>query len=265
METICVGDMEVRCERVGQGPPLVMIMGFTANINWWPAEFSAALAKDFELLMFDNRGAGCTTTGAAPFSMKQFARDTAALMRQCGIKRAHVMGASMGGMIAQQFALDFPGMVDRLVLACTLPGFPRTKLPSPTIFRTLLDSGGTPEENARKSLPLLFPVEFIDANPGKMEDVVKEISVDPISERNARRQMGAIMRFHAYGRLPQIDDETLVICGEEDVLIPPENSRRITARIPRARLVTVPRSGHGFLDQCSAETARIIDDFLLTG
>jgi pimeloyl-ACP methyl ester carboxylesterase len=265
MEMVKVCDIDMRCERRGQGPPLVMIMGFTANIDWWPDEFTSVLEKEFELLMFDNRGAGRTTTGTAPFTMRQFAKDTAALMCECGITRAHVLGASMGGMIAQQFAIEFPWMVDRLVLACTLPGLPRTKLPSPAIFKTLRDQGDTAEENARRSLGLLFPQAFIDANPDLMETVVERISKEPISERNARRQMGAIMRFHASGRLPGVRSETLVMCGEEDVLIPPENSRRIASRIPRAKLVTFPASGHGFLNQCAEEAGRAVADFLAVG
>lgn len=261
VDMIKVGDIDVRYEITGEGPPLVMIMGFTANIHAWPPELIEELGTTFRLFLFDNRGAGKSTAGQARFSMKQFAKDTAGLMDALGIERTHILGVSMGGMIAQQFALDFPEKVDRLVLLCTAPGGPHAKPPSPLVFRKLIDFRGTPEERARRSMDILFPEDFIRENPERIETMVENMTMEPILPRNARRQMGAIVGFNAYDRLPSIRKETLVMCGEKDVLIPPKNSRLIAERVPRARMVSYPNSGHGFIDQHSLKVAREIEEF----
>lgn len=105
MQFIEAGDLNICYELKGSGYPLVMIMGFSANMDWWDPEFIDALALKYRVLVFDNRGAGRTVTPVeGDFSLEMFADDTAMLMEKLGIERAHVFGFSMGGIIAQSLA-----------------------------------------------------------------------------------------------------------------------------------------------------------------
>jgi 3-oxoadipate enol-lactonase len=263
MESIRVDDIDVCFTRKGSGPPLVMIMGLTANLDWWAPPLLEALAERFELLLFDNRGAGRSSTGNRPFSMKQFAADTAGLMRALGIERANVMGASMGGMISQELALGWPRMVERLVLCCTACGGLHAKLPSFEALKTLFTPRAPdPVEQARRSLPILFPEPWLSQHPEIGETFAETVAKAPIGKENAQKQIGAVMRFNTYRRLPCITRRTLVTCGLRDVLIPPENALLLARRIPGARLKIFEDAGHGFTTQCAAGVAQEVVEFL---
>jgi pimeloyl-ACP methyl ester carboxylesterase len=112
MEKVTVGDLDMCCQVSGEGSPLVMIQGLTANMDWWPPPMLADLSSSYRTLILDNRGAGRTEAPPGEFTVKQFADDTAGLMDACGFERAHVMGISMGGMIAQELVLNYPDKVD---------------------------------------------------------------------------------------------------------------------------------------------------------
>lgn len=257
-----IDDIEICYEQMGSGPPLIMIMGYTANMDWWSPLLQEGLSSRYTVTMFDNRGAGRSATGYRRFTMKQFAADTAGLMKALGIERAHIMGASMGGMIAQQFALDYPTKVDRLVLCCTTCGGLQAKLPGAEVIKKLVDFSGTSEERLRRSVDILFTDEFRSEHPEVVDDTVATMSKAIIAPKNAYRQAGAILGFRTYQRLPLLYKKALVNCGEEDVLIPPANSDTLAARMPNATLRRFPKSGHGFTTQCAREVADTILEFL---
>jgi pimeloyl-ACP methyl ester carboxylesterase len=263
METARIGDIDICYELLGDGPPLVMIMGYSANIDWWDPELVEDLANSFRLLLFDNRGAGRTSAGAKRFSIPQFARDIAGLMEVLGIERAHVIGASMGGMIAQQIALDYPHMVDGLVLCCTAPGGIHTKLPSFRVIVKLAVLSRDPEKIAHRVVDVLFPETYLYEHPETRDRLIEVIGGAPITPRNAMRQAMAVARFSMYGRIPSIRSSTLVLCGGKDILAPPKNSRTLAGRIPGATLYEFEGAGHGFTTQCNREVARLVTDFLI--
>lgn len=263
LERIRTDDIELCYSRAGSGPPLVMLMGLTANTDWWAPALVDRLACDFSLLMFDNRGAGRSSTGMRPFSVKQFADDTAGLMRGLGIERAHVIGVSMGGMIAQELALRWPGLVDRLVLCCTSCGGIHSTLPRfqamKVLFRPRSDDV---VEQALRSVPVLFPEPWLTEHPEIREQFAESVSQAPISRQNAQRQIRAVGRFNTYRRLPFIKQQTLVLCGLQDVILPPENSLVIARRIPGARLEVFEGAGHGFTSQCAEAVGDTASRFL---
>lgn len=263
MDTMKVGDIDVSYQLMGEGPPIVLIMGLTANMDWWEPEFLSALSRRHRVLMFDNRGAG--RTPAPPeteLTIKQMADDTAGLMDAVGMERADVLGVSMGGMIAQELSLSYPEKVNRLILCVTFCGGKETVYPSREVLAKLVDRSGTPEELVWRFGTLMFREEYMLANRDYFDDFFVRYSKAPCTDENAARQFMATQTFSTYDRLPQLDKPTLVACGAEDVLIPPENSRVIAGQIPGARLVEFEGAGHGFTNQCREDFLEVLEDFL---
>lgn len=262
MEWMKVGDIEMCYSIVGEGPPLVMIMGYTAHMEMWGPTLIDALSSEHTLLLFDNRGAGRTTAGSRLFTMKRFADDTALLMAELGIRKADVLGGSMGGMIAQEVALCHPDKVDRLVLCCTTCGGIHQKFAGLDSMKNLADRSGTPEERIRNSMPFLFPRQWMDENTEKVEAAVRLTCLYPIETRVALKQMGALVLHNTYKRLPAIQSDTLVICGDCDLIVPPRNSEILVESIPGAALKVFAGGGHAFPMQFPAEVAAEVNAFL---
>jgi pimeloyl-ACP methyl ester carboxylesterase len=261
-EYIQVGDIEMCCDMVGEGTPLVLIMGYTASKDWWQPEFVERLAARHRILLMDNRGAGKSSSGNRTFTIKRFADDTALLMAELGIRKADILGASMGGMIAQEFAINYPGKTDNLVLMCTSCGGIHATPPRPAALKPLVKRYPTAEEQMRNSIDVLYPAGWAREHPEAVEATIAAATAAPISPANAFRQMGAIARHHTYSRLPLVKNRTLVMCGDSDVLLPPRNSRTIVSRIPGAELNVYANGGHGFAMQFTDEVTSDVNEFL---
>ncbi len=261
MPLLEINGIRLYCEEAGEGPALLMIMGLSANLDWWDPAMLGRLSERFRVITFDNRGAGRSDKPYGDFSVADMADDAAGLLSALGLKTAYVLGVSMGGMIAQQLALDHPHMVERLVLCCTNCGGREQVLASPEVYAVL----GTPREGvsvekvARASLPLLFPEGFMRDHPDKMEEFVSRYLRAPMPAHCFFSQLAAITRWRSYERLPEIRCPTLVLTGDSDILIPPENSRILASRIPGARLKEYRGGGHGFFAQFPEKVA---DDLL---
>ena len=263
MDAMRVGDLDISYQLMGEGPPIVLIQGLTANMDWWETEFLDALSERHRVLMFDNRGAG--RTPAPPeteVTIRQMADDTAGLMDAIGMERADVLGVSMGGMIAQELALNYPEKVNRLALCVTFCGGRETVYPGREVLATLVDRSGTPEELVWRFGTLMFREEYMLENRDYFADFFARYSKAPSTDKNAARQFMSTQTFSTYDRLPLIDKPTLVVCGAEDVLIPAENSRILAGRIPGARLVEFEGAGHGFIAQCREDFLEVLEGFL---
>ncbi|MBS7250586.1 MAG: alpha/beta hydrolase [Candidatus Freyarchaeota archaeon] len=263
MPRIRIGDIKMYYEIHGKGFPLVMITGLSANKDWWPDYFIQQFSKRFKLLLFDNRGAGRTDAPKIDYTIRMFADDTIGLMDALEIEEAHMIGVSMGGMIAQELAISYPDRVKKLVLCSTTPGGQKS-IPTPpeTVQKIMQSEGLTDEQIARRTIPLLFTEEFIKNNPDVVEKTVNRMLIAPISRDAFMRQIKAIMQFDAYDRLPKINKPTLVMAGKEDVLIPYQNSEILAQRIPRAKLVLYDKVGHGMITQVAEDCAKKILEFL---
>ena len=262
VEKAQVGDIEMHYQMTGEGFPLVMIAGFTANMDNWEPALLEQLSEHYRVLVFDNRGAGRTEGPGGTFTMKQFGDDTAGLMDALGIERAYVLGESMGGMIAQEAVLNHPEKVEKLVLCCTFCGGEEAVFPPSEVIEIMADRTGTPEEIARRGLQILFPEDFVDNNQKFIDDFINRTLEHPISEENAERQAEAIFGFSAYDRLPQIKCPTLVANGTADVIIAPVNSKTLTERIPGAKHIEFEGGGHGFPMQFRDEFVSALREFL---
>ena len=262
MPKVKVNDVQLYHEVHGQGEPLVLIMGLGGNTSGWDMQIPA-LSREFQVVAFDNRGAGRSDKPPTPYSMRLFADDTAGLMDTLGIASAHVYGQSMGGLIAQELALSYPQRVRTLVLGSTSCGGQQAipALPEHVTLMAALNMLSV-EEAAEKGLPLMYSEEFIARKR-------QELIARALAEAELRppldafvRQVQAAVRHEAYDRLPQIRCPTLIISGSEDKIVPAENSRILTERIPDAELVVLPKAGHGYLVECAEESNAIVRDFL---
>lgn len=265
MPTLKVGDINIYYEIHGEGEPLVLIMGYGANSRWWDPQIPV-FSQEYRVIAFDNRGTGQSDKPDIPYTMEMMEEDTVGLLEAIGIDAAHVFGASMGGMIAQEFALRHPDKVISLILACTTPGGRNAVMPDEEAMTFLFDherrKALTLEEQARELLPFLFSQEFIEENPKRMDELIAGILEYVTPLHGYQRQGEAIMGFNAYGRLPEIKAPTLVMAGTADRLIPVENSRIIASRIPGAELVIFENMGHGFLGEAVEEANKAVLDFL---
>jgi 3-oxoadipate enol-lactonase len=204
MPRVKVGDINMYYDTRGEGFPLVLIMGFMGNADCWdPLYFLPRLSEHFKVITFDNRGAGRTdVSDREEYTIRMMADDTAGLMDALGIRRAHVLGISMGGMIAQELAINHPQKVEKLVLASTFCGGPKA-VPIPgeaaamvtEIMGLLSQKGGWDREVASKLLPFIFTEEFMRENPGVVEVAIDLLLTAPTPPEGIVKQVSAILSF----------------------------------------------------------------------
>jgi pimeloyl-ACP methyl ester carboxylesterase len=239
-------DINVCYEIKGKGFPLIMINGAASNIETWPPRFVEGLSKKYSTVLFDNRGAGHTDAPKINYSIKMFADDTARLMDNLKIDKAHIFGISMGGTIAQELALNYPGKVEKLVLCSTHCGVSKQVPPAPNVLNALISlvAGAKPEDIAKKLVSLSLTEEFVKNNPDRTKQAIELFMMAPITPDAFMRQLMAGSSWDSYARLPMIKAPTLVIAGRKDIMVPPENAKVLADRIPGAKLVYFEESGH---------------------
>lgn len=240
----------------GQGEPILLIMGLGWPSTMWHRT-RPILAARYRTIAFDNRGAGRSDVPPGPYSMASMASDAAAVLDAAGAQRAHVLGASMGGMIAQEFALQYPERVHSLVLACTACGGPHATQAAPEVIQVLLNRTGTPAERAEAVVPFIYDA----ATPrARIDEDLAILSKNYVTPEGYAAQLQGILAWEAYTRLPQIHIPTLVIHGLTDRLVPAANSDLVASRIPGAQLVKIPNASHIFMtDQPDAAHHSILE------
>jgi len=221
---------------------------------------AAAFAPSFRVLTFDQRGTGLSDKPDMPYTIAMFADDTAALMDHVGFARAHIMGMSMGGMIAQEFALRHPNKTRSLVLGCTTPGGPYSiRATGSAAYSTQPMSA---EERGRAMAEAAFTKGYIDKHPELIPSMIESRRQRPIDPVGFALRMKAATTHDVYGRLPQIKCPTLVITGKDDALISWENSRLIAERIPGAQMEILEPAGHCFWVEQPEQSQEAIAQFL---
>jgi 3-oxoadipate enol-lactonase len=237
-------------EERGSGEPLLMIMGLGYSLEMW-GRVGPALAEHYRVVVFDNRGVGRSDVPPAPYSIAGMAADAATVMRAAGLERAHVLGVSMGGMIAQEFALAYPERVHSLLLGCTSFGGPRAVSAKPEVIAILFARATMEAEAAIRAM-----VPYIYAAGTPRERIEEDLAVRrrtlPTTE-GYMAQVMAVMAWSSDDRLSAISAPTLVIHGATDELVPPQNANLIAERIAGAELVILPSASHiYFTDQPEA-------------
>ena len=174
MPTIKAGEVNLEYYVEGDGPPLLMIRGFTADCSNWGDRFLQPLQERFTCIRFSNRGTGLSDKPAEPTTIRQMAADAVALLDALGIERAHVFGVSMGGMIAQEIVLNHPGRVNGLVLGCTTPGGENAVAASPDVTALFTPAPGlSRSDQTRRTWPAIVSPEFIDSDEQFLEEMLR--------------------------------------------------------------------------------------------
>lgn len=229
-------------EEEGSGDPLLLIMGLGLSLAMW-GELRASLSRQFRVILFDNRGVGKSGGSLLPFSIAAMAHDAAEVLNAANVNSAHVFGISMGGMIAQQFALRFPDRVRKLVLGCTHCGGTHSKLADNRVIRVLTSPFFTQAGRLAAAVPFLY---YPETPRERVERDLEILRQHPPSNAAYLKQLGAILCWQSYTALPRIQNATMVIHGEDDLLIPASNGRILADRIPGANLVLLSQAGHIF-------------------
>jgi len=269
-----VGAIDLYYDEQGGGDPLLLVMGLAADSAAWMFQLPD-FARHYRTIVFDNRGVGRSAKPPGPYTIHEMADDTAGLLDVLGIARAHVVGVSMGGMIAQELALRHPDRVRGLVLACTYPE-PDAEVERQREF-SVAQFGGTVAADGEMRidltaldpmlffqhlLPRVFNQAFIDQELPKLMQLFSGALQYGFSMEALLGQVAAVMGHRATERLHQIKARTLVITGDADLLIPPANSRVLAENIPNAKLVTIPGGSHGFNFETPERFNREVLDFL---
>jgi 3-oxoadipate enol-lactonase len=256
------GGVRIAYDVRGAGPPVLLVQGLAyARWGWEPVV--DLLAERFTVLQFDNRGVGESDVPAGPYSVADMAADAVAVLDAAGVERAHVVGASLGGMIAQEIAIGRPECVERLVLACTTPGGSRGfPMPAQTI-RLLTESLVMPREKAlRLFVENALAPESVRAHPELVERIMAHRLANPQSIPAWQAQAAAGATFDAASRVGGIAAPALVLQGDEDVVVDPRNAELLAELIPGARLERFEHAGHVFFWEQPERFVRLVTDFL---
>jgi len=265
MSKIEVNGINIYYEIHGRGEPLVLIMGLRRNAEWWYCQLPT-LSEHFQVLVFDNRGAGRSDQPDGDYSISLFADDTAALMKGLGLSSAHVLGISMGGYIAQELAINYPEMVQGLILGCTGPGGSQAVLMSPErLTKFIANKGLSPEDILLKDMDIYFSKRFIQERPEKIKEFVEISRRYYQPPESFLRQFAACQKHDTFERLHRITQPTLIMTGDDDPLVPPENSRILKEMIPQSRLEFFPAGRHCFFMEFAPLFNRQVISFLKNG
>jgi proline-specific peptidase len=252
--------------------PVLLIHGFGVKKEVWMSQVGD-LSKYFKVIRFDNRGAGKSDRPVGKYTMDTFADDTNKLLDYLHIQKTHVMGWSLGGMIAQNFILKYPEKVNKVVLIATNYGFPDAQ--GPDIYKKMrlheLDLG--PEkafwETARANFYSTYRKEM-EADPKKKffgiwsaEDYIKMFGTNPPTPQDIITQGEALMTHNTFDRLPQIKSPTLLIAASHDRLTPQSCMEEMHVKIPNSKLIVIEKSGHFVPMTRTPEVNRTIIDFLV--
>ena len=216
-----------------------------------------------DVISFDNRGTGRSDKPPGGYEFANMANDVLGLMDTLRLQRVHLLGFSMGGAIAQEFAIRHPDRLDRLILFGTFCGGIWAEPASYSVFRRLLAADDqSPEEAARQAWPVTYSPEYLATHADTVEQQMRRELEHPTPTFVAQRQMEALRQFDSYRDLPNIRAPTLVATGADDVLVKPRNSQILASRIPNSRLELLADLGHRAIWEAPEEIADLVGDFL---
>jgi len=264
MAKVQVGDHELHYERTGSGEPLLMIQGMSGTHVSWGEPFLGALRESFDVIAFDNRGIGLSAPIDGPFTILEMAEDAAGLLDRLVIESAHVVGISMGGMIAQDLALSHPERLRSLTLGCTYCGGPGSKL-MPQENVEILAAGmmsGDRDKAIRASYEVNLSPAF-RADESRYAAFHEMATTVPAAKRTIELQAQAIFGHDTSGRLGEIQTPTLIVHGTEDGVLPYPNGELIASLMPAARLETLEDVGHMFWWERPERSAELIREHAL--
>jgi pimeloyl-ACP methyl ester carboxylesterase len=264
MPKIQANGINIHYEIHGTGEPVLLIGGLGADTFLWFRQ-TPELSKHFQVIVFDNRGAGESDKPEEPYTIKMFADDTAGLLKALDISRPHIVGASLGGLIAQEFALTYSQMVSRLVLAST--GFGGPHMVKPSLFALIpmlltMRRSGDPALDIRRSFELFTSRAWCAQHDDLVTQYVDWRVAHPQPPEAYKRQNAAVKTFDGEDRIGQIKAPVLIIHGANDRVVPVKNAHLLKSKLPQAQLVIIPEAGHAAPIQCAEQFNAAVTQFL---
>jgi 3-oxoadipate enol-lactonase len=254
-------DTELYYESHGVGFPLILIRGFGSNADHW-YEQVPYLSREYKVIIFDNRGVARSSHPGGALSIMMMAQDTIRLIDALGITSFYLLGLSMGGMIAQEVAINYPERVKGLVLACTHCGGTHQISASKEVINIFTEMATVGSDESKiKAAACLFDPETLAQRPEVAQKYTAISFKNPASAEILSKQQEAVLGHDSFDRLPQIKAATLVLTGDADLLVPPDNSKILAERIPGAKLIIVPGGGHQILVEQPEACNKAIMDF----
>ena len=265
MATITANGIAISYDLEGSGPPLVLVAGLGYS-RWMWHKMIPALAENFTVLSYDNRGAGETDKPAGPYNAQLLAEDLSCLLAALGWKETAVFGHSMGGFIAQAFTLAYPEKVSKLILSATNFGGPRHVPVTQEALAVLMDTSSDPLTRLRNGILISCAEGFGERHPEIVEEWLNYRATHPIDPAGYQAQMGiglSLMSEEACfeHKLPAITTPTLLLSGAEDKVVPPANVDLLKAAIPGAETAVIPQAGHFFPFEQPETAVNIVTKF----
>jgi len=256
-----VGDIELYYEREGTGSPILFIAGLSVGQQLW-APLVEHLSHQYECITFDGRGIGQSSKPPSGYTIPDLTRDALGLLDSLSISRAHVVGMSMGGLIAQDMALQRPEIISGLVL---VGSFAKTSARGDLIQETrkMMQKRLSPYEYFLVQATWMFAPDTL-SKPGFAEDYARKAADNPHPQaKHAFEQLAdGARQFDTRARLKDISRPTLVLVGEEDIMATPSQSRVLAEGIPGAEMVVLPNLGHFLTSEDPKKFADCVDSFL---
>ncbi len=239
-----IGKIGMYYEIHGNGEPVVLIQGLSLDSSTWFNQVTV-LSQKYQVILFDNRGVGQTDAPDQAYSTEMMADDAAALLKFLNVDNAHILGFSMGGMIAQIIALKYPELVKSLLLTATAARFPARAKHLVQIWLRMLNENVSLETRIREGFLWGYTNEFFEHDEAVTASVNLALNHPyPLSNQGFVGQVAALMQHDTRSRISQISVPTLVLIGGDEILIPIEFSEELAAKIPKAELVILERGGH---------------------
>lgn len=245
MPTARNADVELYYESTGTGEPVVLVMGLGMNATGWWRTVPVLADAGLQVIAFDNRGVGRSDRPEGPYSTAQMAQDAIAVLDAAGVQRAHVYGISLGGMIAQEIALEYRDRVQRLVLGATTPGGSNAiAAPLQTLEFFQRRAEMPAEEGVWASVPYNYAPGTRARGGERIAQDIEQRLRFPVESEPYAAQLAAGFGHDTYDRLAEVAVPTLVVHGQQDVMVNPGNGRLLAERIPGARLAEFPAAAH---------------------
>lgn len=266
MPTLTTNQITLEYDITGSGPALVLIAGLGYD-RWMWRRMVPGLAAHFQVITYDNRGVGGSSVPPGPYTAQLMADDLAGLLDGLGVAQTAVMGHSMGGYIAQAFALAYPQRVSRLILSATNFGGPHHIPVTQEALAILMDTASDAATRARNGILVSCAPGFAEREPEFVEEWLARRAAHPITPAGYQAQMGVglgLMSAEACfeHKLAAITVPTLILTGDQDKVVPPANVPLLAAQIPGSQTAVIANAGHFFPFEQPDTAVQLITEFL---
>ncbi len=265
MASVKTDGFEIYYETHGAGADLILIPGFASGAWTWFRQM-AELSKDFRVITFDPRGIGKSKIDKNELqnlSMKTFVKDVLGLLDYLKIEKAHILGASFGGFVAQEFAFSFPDRVNKLILACTTTGGKNHVAPDIEILRSFTPDPNLPlGTRIRKFFRPAFTEKFHAEHTEEVEKVCRLRGANEVAEATYSAQLQTAFTFDSENKIGAVKHETLVITGDRDNLVPMQNSVNLANKLPNSTLKIIANGSHMIFVENANEFNKIVSQFV---